>query len=108
MERFHGFKQSGQMDNATYLHTFQSHIEAVDHLGGGIGMYVPYIQTKIQNTVGDPDDIALWTCTQDELKEEFVTKYFLLKSDPKRYAGLIASIQNDFISRQDKYPKNTT
>jgi hypothetical protein len=33
MEWFHSFKQSGRMDNATYLHTFQSHIEAVDHLG---------------------------------------------------------------------------
>jgi hypothetical protein len=40
-----------------------------------------------------------------KLKEEFVANYFLLKSDPKHYAGLIASIQNDFTSRQDKYPK---
>jgi hypothetical protein len=75
MEQFHVFKQSGQMDNATYLCMFQSHIEPVDHLGGGIGIYVPYIQTKIQDTRGDPDDVALWTCTQDELKEEFVIKY---------------------------------
>jgi hypothetical protein len=27
MERFHAFRQSGCMDNATYMQTFQSHIE---------------------------------------------------------------------------------
>jgi hypothetical protein len=34
-----------------------------------------------------------------------VAKYFLLKSDLRRYASLVATIQNDYISRQDKYPK---
>jgi hypothetical protein len=65
MERFHSFKQSGQMDNTTYLHTFQSHIEVIDHLGGGLGIHVPYIQTKIQNAGGDLDDVALWSRTKD-------------------------------------------
>jgi hypothetical protein len=105
MERFHSFKQLGWMDNATYLWTFQSHIEVIDHLSGVFGMHIPYIQTKIQNAGGDPDNVVLWSQTQNEVKEEFVAKYLLLNSDPKRYAGLIASIQNDFISGQDKYPK---
>jgi hypothetical protein len=105
MERFHAFKQSGCMDNATYLWTFQSLIEAIDHLGGGFGIHVPYIQTKIQNACGDPDNVVLWSQTEDEVKEEFIAKYILLKSDPKCYAGLIASNQNDYISGQDKYPR---
>jgi hypothetical protein len=33
---------------------------------------------------------------------KFVEKYF--KSDLRRYALLIATIQNDYISGQDKYP----
>jgi hypothetical protein len=32
MEHFCSFKQSAWMDNATYLHMFQSHMEAIDHL----------------------------------------------------------------------------
>jgi hypothetical protein len=45
--------------------------EAVEHLGGGIGIYVLYIQTKIQNAGGDPDDVALWTRTQDVCRKNF-------------------------------------
>jgi hypothetical protein len=52
-------------------------------------MHVPYIQTRIKNAGGDANDVTIWSRTQDEVKEEFVAKYFLLKSDPKRYAPLI-------------------
>jgi hypothetical protein len=105
IEQFHGFKQTGRMNNATYLTTFQSHIQAIDHLDSGFGIHAPYIQTRIRSAGMDPDDVTIRSRMQDEVKEEFIAKYFLLKSDPKRYASLIASIQNDFISSQDKYPK---
>jgi hypothetical protein len=39
------------------------------------------------------------------VQEEFISKYFVLKSNPRRYGSLVASVQNNFISRQDKYPK---
>jgi hypothetical protein len=108
MERFHSFKQSSHMDNATYLRTFQSHFEAIDDLDGGFGIHMLYIETRIKNAGGDPDDVTDWTCGKDEVQEEFFAKYFLLKSNPRRYGSLVASVQNDFISRQDMYPTTLT
>jgi hypothetical protein len=92
------------MDNATYLRTFQSHINAIDHLNGDFGIHMLYIQAHIQETRGDINDVATCKRTKIAVCEEFVAKCFLLKSDPRRYALLIAMIQNDYISGQDKYP----
>jgi hypothetical protein len=77
----------------------------ISHLGGGSGIHVLYIQTKIQSSGLDPGDVTIWSQTKDEVKEEFIAKYFLLKSDTKRYAGLTGLIQNDFISGQDMEPR---
>jgi hypothetical protein len=105
MEQFHLFKQTSRMDNATYLQTFQSHINTIDHLKGDFGIHVSYIKDRILEAGGDLKDNAACECTKDRICKEFVAKYFLLKSDPRRYASLVATIQNDYISRQDKYPK---
>jgi hypothetical protein len=76
IEQFHGFKQTGQMDNAMYLRTFQSHIKAINHLDGGFGVHAPYIQTRIRSAGRDPDDVTIWSQTQDKVKEEFIVKIF--------------------------------
>lgn len=105
MDKFHSFKQTSRMDNATYLRTFQSHIEAIDHLRGDFGVHHTLIIDRMIEDNEDTDDLDVYMEKRDEIREEVVAKYFLTKSDPKRYASLIASIQNDFISGQDKYPK---
>jgi hypothetical protein len=85
MEQFHSFNQSGCTANATYLPMFQSHIKAIDNLDGGFGIHMPYIEIRIKNASGDPDDVAVWTQAKDKVCAEFVAKYFLLKSDDKRW-----------------------
>jgi hypothetical protein len=105
MDQFHTFKQTSRMDNAIYLQTFQSHIDAIDHLNGDFGIHVSYIKARIQEAGSDLKDEAACERTKHEICKEFVAKYFLLKSDPRRYASPVATIQNDYISGQDKYPK---
>jgi hypothetical protein len=54
VEQFHGFKQTGRMDNATYLCTFQSHIEAIDHLDGGLACMCHIFRQESKMLVGMP------------------------------------------------------
>jgi hypothetical protein len=99
-QKFHAFKQGSRMENATYLRTFQSHVEAINLLDGDFGVHQALIITRMIDDGEDPDDQEEWVTTKNALKEEVMAKYFLLKSDPKRLGPLIASIQNDFISGQ--------
>jgi hypothetical protein len=68
------------MDNATYLCTFQSHIDVINHLNGDFGIHLSYVQAQIQEAGGDLNDVAACKQTKAEVHEEFVAKYFLLKS----------------------------
>jgi hypothetical protein len=43
MEWFHTFKQTSRTDNATYWQTFQSHVDAIDHLNGDLGVHIYFI-----------------------------------------------------------------
>jgi hypothetical protein len=96
------------MDNATYLRVFQNHIEAIDHLDGDFGVDNALIVTRMIDNNEDPDDKSAWITIKEAVTEEVVAKYFLMKSDPKRYASLLASIQNDYVSGSDRYPKTLT
>ena len=60
MDKFHGFKQGSRMENATYLRTFQSHVEAIDHLDGDFGVHNALIITRMVDNGEDPDDQAAW------------------------------------------------
>jgi hypothetical protein len=42
------------------MQAFQSHVEAVDHLNGDLGVHMLYIQAQIQDAGSDPDDVAVW------------------------------------------------
>jgi hypothetical protein len=108
MDRFHAFKQGPCMDNATYLRVFQNHIEAIDHLDGDFGVHNALIVTRMIDNNEDPDNKSAWITIKEAITEEVVAKYLLMKSDPKRYASLLASIQNNYVSGSDRYPKTLT
>jgi hypothetical protein len=78
MEHFYIFKQTIRMDNATC--TFQSHIDAINHLNGDFGIHLSYVRARIQEARGDLNDVAACKQTKAEVRKEFVAKYFLLKS----------------------------
>jgi hypothetical protein len=92
------------MDNATFLRMFQSHNDAIDHLDGNFGVSHRLIVTRMLNDHEDPDDLQSYRTAKDAVWEEVIAKHFLVKADPKRFAPLMASIQNNFILGQDKYP----
>jgi hypothetical protein len=58
VEHFHLFKQSSCMDNATYLRTFQSHVEALTILTEDL-VSTCHIKARIKNAGKDPDDVTV-------------------------------------------------
>jgi hypothetical protein len=76
MECFYTFKETSQMDNVTNLQTFQSHVEAINHLNGNLGFHMYYIKAQIQEAGSDLNDVAACERTKDEIHEEFVVKFF--------------------------------
>jgi hypothetical protein len=103
--KFHAFRQSSRMTNADYLHTFKGLVDAIEHLDGDLGVDSAIISRRIQADGLDPEDTAQWEATRTTVREEYMAMQLLLKADVKRYGALIAITQNDFVSGQDKYPK---
>jgi hypothetical protein len=68
-------------------------VKAIDHLNGNLGVHMSYTKAWTQEAGGDQSDAATCERTKNEIREEFVAKYFLLKSDPRRYGSLVATIQ---------------
>jgi hypothetical protein len=102
---FHAFRQTSRMTNAEYLRVFKGLVDAVEHLKGDLGADHTVITERIQADAGDPNDAVQWEQMKTTVREEYLAMQLLLKADVKRYGGLIATTQNDFVSGQDKYPK---
>jgi hypothetical protein len=49
----------------------------------------------------------MWEQAQTKFCKELLESIFLLKSDPKQYASLVAGIQNDFISQTRQVSQDT-
>ncbi|KAG7374846.1 reverse transcriptase RNA-dependent DNA polymerase [Nitzschia inconspicua] len=107
-DRFMLFRQAGHMNVNTYFETFKSLYEAYEHLGGGTGHSLTGLQQFLK-----PKDSA--NVTYQELKdaekaarEEFLGIRLIRCSDPNRYAGLLADVENSYTRGVDGYPKTLT
>lgn len=96
------------MDNGTFLKTYKTLIEAVDHLGGDFGVHRPFIEKQVKDDGLDPKDSALYETHKKESKEEFIAKHFILKADPKQFGTRVAALPNDYVSGKDMNPKTLT
>jgi len=79
-------RQGEKMKNSTYLHKFKSVAQAYEQAGGFLGD----ARTKRFPT---PDE-----------REEYLAVRFLVRSDPKRYHGLVAHVMNQYTCGQNIYP----
>jgi hypothetical protein len=52
----------------------------------------------------DPDNNDQYEAAKNIIREEYLVMQLMFKADPKRYGSLVANIQNNYISGQDKYP----
>jgi hypothetical protein len=97
--------QSSRMSNAEYLRSFCGLVDALEYLGGEIGVEESRITSYLQAQQQDPDDSDMWAAAKAAVREQFLGAMFIVKSDSKRYGALIATLQNDFISGHNCYPQ---
>jgi hypothetical protein len=106
--KFYSFKQTNKMTNAEYLRTFQGLADAVEHLGGDLGVDDEVIRERIRSSGGDPDNGLVWASTKAVIREEYLAMNFFLGAEDKCYGPLLANTQNGFVSGYDKFPKVPT
>jgi hypothetical protein len=98
------FWQSNRMSNAEYLHSFHGLMHAIEFLSRDFGVDESWITWHLKLIQQDPDDAAKWAAAKAAVQEQYLGTLFMIKSDAKRYGALIATLQNDFISRHNCYP----
>lgn len=81
-------------------------IDEIDHLEGDIGGEVPRIVKYMKQHKLDHKDPDLWEQSRIIVHDQYLATQFIIKSDPKRYAPLVAHMQNKYTAGQDQYPAN--
>ena len=71
-----------------------------EHLGGDPGTS----STRINARVMDHEDLEEREAAKVDAREKYIAVLLLTKSDPKRYASLVADIENQHTRGQDVYP----
>lgn len=85
----------------TCVHAFQQ----INHSDGELGMETGIVTQWMSDWDMDIDDQDLYNSAKDAVREEYLAMQLLLKSDPRHYGALLALVQSNYITRQDKYPK---
>ena len=90
------------MSNSDYLEKLRELVEVYEHLGGEPGCSEVRVNAQlIDPEMADADEIR---DAKIEAREEYLAVTLLFKSDPKRYANLVADIENQYTRGQDGYP----
>jgi hypothetical protein len=58
------FHQSSRMSNAKYLHSFRGMVDAIEYLGGEVGVEALRITAHLEQTQRDPDDPDEWAAAR--------------------------------------------
>ena len=94
------FRQSECMSNSDYLEKLRDLVEVYEHLGGDPGTSSARINARVM----DLEDLEEREAAKVDAREEYIAVLLLTKSDPKRYASLVADIENQHTRGQDVYP----
>jgi hypothetical protein len=92
------------------LEKFQNLVDVLEHCGGTIGQ-VPGLTNMMLEANGIDPDLASREQVAEAMKaaqEQYLSVAFLLGSDRNRYGKLMEDLENDYIQRQDRYPKTGT
>ena len=94
------FRQSERMSNSDYLEKLRDLVEVYEQLGGEPGTSSARIDARVM----DLEDLEEREAAKIDAREEYIAVLLLTKSDPKRYASLVADIENQHTRGQDMYP----
>ena len=98
----HKFRQTERMSNSDYLEKLRELVEVYEHLGGEPGCSEVRVNARLVDPeMADEDEIRE---AKIEAREEYLAVTLLFKSDPRRYANLVADIENQYTRGQDGYP----
>jgi len=103
-QRFYSFRQTSRMSTAEFLRIYQGLVDNIVHLDGDFGTDEAVICKRILADNQDPNNTTTWDAMKTIVREYLTINLFLI-ADPKRYGGLLANTQNDYVSDVDKYPK---
>ena len=88
----HKFRQTEWMSNSDDLEKLRELVEVYEHLGGEPGCSEARVNARLINPkMADADKIR---DAKTEAREEYLAVMLLFKSDPKRYANLVADLEN--------------
>jgi hypothetical protein len=114
MDKFYRFYQSKEMPNAQYLEKFNNIVDVIEHYGGTVAVHRKMTENYLALLTGGVYDPINWrNVYSDEQiaeatekgKENILAKMFLVRADKGRYGGMLAKLQNDYITgRVNVYP----
>lgn len=97
------FKQGDRMTLHDYFERLKGLIEVYEHVGGEPGVSRARVVQYLNNPA-DEDDPNLCEQAKADAQKEYIAMSLSLKSDPRRYGGLIADLMNDYTRGIDGYP----
>jgi hypothetical protein len=103
MTKLYAFQQTSHLTNADYLQSIHCLVDAINLLGSNISVEESRITEYVEYWDCDPDDLHLWAECKAMVCEKYIATAFIVKSNPKRYGALIATLQNNFVSSQNQY-----
>jgi hypothetical protein len=80
-------------------------VDAIEYLGGEVGVETSQITSHLEPTQQDPDDPEEWEAAKAAVREQYLGALLIIKRDSKCYGALIAMLQNDFVSGHNRYPQ---
>jgi hypothetical protein len=108
-----GYKKfyTGQQDKncsiQDHYERFKNQVQVVEHCGGSIEVHEVVVDKRLRAT-----SLTRATATEAQIdrveslvKDEYLACAFLLGSDKKRFGKLIEDLENDYMQKNDKFPK---
>jgi hypothetical protein len=107
MRKFYTSQQDKNSSAQDYYQKFKNQLEVVEHCGGSIGYHDLIVDDLLQEqelTRSNANETQLEE-VKTRAKEEYLACAFLHSADRKCYGKLIEDLENDYIQKNNKYPK---
>ena len=104
-QRFYSFRQTSRISTAEFLRIYQGLVDTIIRLDGNFCTDEAVIRKLILADNQDPNNTTTWDAMKTIVREEYLAINLFLIADHKRYGGLLAITQNNYVSNVDKYPK---
>jgi hypothetical protein len=83
IEKLYAFKQGSRIENAIYLQTFQSHVDAINYLNGDFGIHHSIVVAMMVKEGTDITNLNQYQQAMQAARDEYMAKTMILQADPK-------------------------